>query len=958
MSAFPRASVSESGLEATKWFAEKNGATRIPSVKQAKRHRRNIEKIAGLNPQMHQGNLGHLYVVEDLETIVKHEFANPCIAKEVQRYPEDAGVLRRECWHGDKWRHEVEASRAAPMARDPVSGRDYFVDELAFVMTQPSNGSLVYVRRWFSRNDTLWAEVSEVFTGSRQGYFVVDAASNRREVPLTSFLLSIEELSLPDVTHFDWIVDLRIGALLRDEDGHCRTVPYEVPLRNKWRIKGSGRQVHSLPLWLYCDDTSGNVSKKWNKHNSVLLTFAGLPRRKVQSLSNIHFLSTSNIAPPLEMMENIISTIKKGGENGIAVWDSSLDEEILVIPWILAFQGDNPMASEFASHIGMKGKFFCRICHVFREDASQRPSGDAGKRQRLEDFMKPGIPRSKAETIRNLEAQLKRVLDGAPSAVNHLATETGTKDKYLQYFIDQLAEKCRKIKDELKNSARSEGSSMDSEVAAALQAIRNSFPDNIFNPALMVDDFDPHVDSPVELLHVVLLGVVKYWWRDAVSRQDSEGRKQLIARINSVAAGGLGIKPPDGRILVNYAGSLVGRDFRVILQIAPFVLVDMIPIRAYEAWLSLGRLAPLLYQPEISDIEKYMPKLEDAISDFLACTALWSPQWFNKPKFHLFSYNAVIRQRSVYSNRHAPSLDIANALSHAHAVRHLVLGGYIQLQTRDTIVRRQAGPAVLELISDVQFCRLMNLSDFDRIEKCTIKIMIAGTYRPIPRNEQDSMVYTRPEFEAAINLPHVELVRAKSLQIGNGDVLYRNKFLIYRRRSNLSLGRIEEILINGNKGVVLGILVRPWTVDEIVLPYRMPRIVQSESELIFLPIEVRRCFTLLCLWFHAVFLQAIVGAIHVHHNCSAHGCETQQIRPIIQERRLTDKFTHGIEHSTAPDDLVLNTALLRNAEPIASISTRVRYPGLDRLRAAEAALELRVQATADAAQAALEKAAV
>ncbi|KAL1713293.1 hypothetical protein EV715DRAFT_182616, partial [Schizophyllum commune] len=82
---------------------------------------------------------------------------------------------------------------------------------------------------------------------------------------------------------------------------------------------------------------------------------------------------------------------------------------------------------------------------------------------------------------------------------------------------------------------------------------------------------------------------------------------------------------------------------------------------------------------------------------FLACTALWSKSWFNKPKFHLLlhlprhirrfgpailfatesfeSYNAVIRLRSVHSNRHAPSHDIAMQFSHLHAVRHLLSGG-------------------------------------------------------------------------------------------------------------------------------------------------------------------------------------------------------------------------------------------------------------------------------------------
>jgi hypothetical protein len=36
---------------------------------------------------------------------------------------------------------------------------------------------------------------------------------------------------------------------------------------------------------------------------------------------------------------------------------------------ILALLGDNPMQSEFACHIGLGGKFFCRACWVKGSDA-------------------------------------------------------------------------------------------------------------------------------------------------------------------------------------------------------------------------------------------------------------------------------------------------------------------------------------------------------------------------------------------------------------------------------------------------------------------------------------------------------------------------------------------------------------------------------------------------------------
>lgn len=76
---------------------------------------------------------------------------------------------------------------------------------------------------------------------------------------------------------------------------------------NSWRARAKSHHVVAFPIWLYCDDTSGNMSKKWNKHNSWLCTAVGLPRVVGQHESNVHFLATSNRAPPLEMLDGIVS---------------------------------------------------------------------------------------------------------------------------------------------------------------------------------------------------------------------------------------------------------------------------------------------------------------------------------------------------------------------------------------------------------------------------------------------------------------------------------------------------------------------------------------------------------------------------------------------------------------------------------------------------------------------------
>ena len=66
----------------------------------------------------------------------------------------------------------------------------------------------------------------------------------------------------------------------------------------------------ALPLWMYCDDTSGNISKKWNEHNSFLFTLAGLPGHETSKEFNIHFLCTSNLAPPLEMLDGVVNQLE------------------------------------------------------------------------------------------------------------------------------------------------------------------------------------------------------------------------------------------------------------------------------------------------------------------------------------------------------------------------------------------------------------------------------------------------------------------------------------------------------------------------------------------------------------------------------------------------------------------------------------------------------------------------
>ena len=113
----------------------------------------------------------------------------------------------------------------------------------------------------------------------------------------------------------------------------------------------------------------------------------------------------------------------------------------------------------------------------------------------------------------------------------------------------------------------------------------------------------------MEVLHVVLLGFVKYFWRDLIQNQlkGRDDQKTLLAqRLSCLDVSGLGISPLPGDTLVNYAGSLTGRDFRHISQAAPFVIYDLVSDEVFDAWVALSKLIPLIWQPVIDDLSDYM----------------------------------------------------------------------------------------------------------------------------------------------------------------------------------------------------------------------------------------------------------------------------------------------------------------------------------------------------------------
>lgn len=194
-----------------------------------------------------------------------------------------------------------------------------------------------------------------------------------------------------------------------------------------------------------------------------------------------------------------------------------------------------------------------------------------------------------------------------------MMTQFGVKDTFLDHFRDKVLSFTSKLprgtarEDKQKAVDKYVKEEVAEEIYSPVWRIKGAFTlinCSAYLPA--IPGFDPHRDTPVEILHVILLGFVKYYWRDAMTRLSDEQKKILTYRLSSLDVSALRISPLAGETLVKYARSLTGRDFRIIAQVAPFVLYDLFPKHIFDAWLGLSALVPLVWQPVIEDLDSYL----------------------------------------------------------------------------------------------------------------------------------------------------------------------------------------------------------------------------------------------------------------------------------------------------------------------------------------------------------------
>jgi hypothetical protein len=168
-----------------------------------------------------------------------------------------------------------------------------------------------------------------------------------------------------------------------------------------------------------------------------------------------------------------------------------------------------------------------------------------------------------------VEEQIRAACLGVAKTVKDMQTDTGVKDAFTQHWIDELIEHARNLQ---KLQLERPITEIQTELLAWVEQNKSL----IFNPFLSLEGknqnlaqlyhvslkqylgFDASADTPVEILHTILLGIVKYVWHGSHMSWNAEQKKTYSVRLQQTDTLSLSILPIHSNYIMQYANSLIG----------------------------------------------------------------------------------------------------------------------------------------------------------------------------------------------------------------------------------------------------------------------------------------------------------------------------------------------------------------------------------------------------------------
>lgn len=117
---------------------------------------------------------------------------------------------------------------------------------------------------------------------------------------------------------------------------------------------------------------------------------------------------------------------------------------------------------------------------------------------------------------------------------------------------------------------------------------------------------DPSQDTPVEILHTILLGIVKYLWYNIHTSWKEPQQNLFVVRLESTDLDGLSCPPIRAAYMMQYRNGLIGKHFKTLMQTMVFHVHDIVSDDQFILIKAIGALGALLWVPEVDDMEIYL----------------------------------------------------------------------------------------------------------------------------------------------------------------------------------------------------------------------------------------------------------------------------------------------------------------------------------------------------------------
>ncbi|XP_064407340.1 uncharacterized protein LOC135352102 isoform X2 [Halichondria panicea] len=370
-----------------------------------------------------------------------------------------------------------------------------------------------------------------------------------------------------------------------------------------------------------------------------ILTIVSPPSSLLRYMLDLNTLEQLGMKVSVLDMSRPVAEDIKTLQEGITVFDAFLKTEVIVRAPVICLIADNPRAAEVINHRGGSSKKYCRKCMVDRE-----------------------VDPVDVSTLRTKDVSLSQM---------------------------------RTIQ-----SARTESEK---------ESLRTSFGLRERENPMLSLNVDLYQSTPVECLHTILLGPVKYLLKRFIAGLKKEQKAEVLAIVQQFNYSGFDVRLY-GNIIKHHC-SFVGRDYKAWAQMAAFIVTPYVTTNERKLWLALLKVFRLAYcvpfNPNCSEESRQVCK------GFVDLVKEYNPQMLKKMKVHLLlhlvddlcdfgptaafnterceAFNSLMREQKIFSNRRAPSRDIAVSFSTLEALRFVCSSGYYQSETNEDFQQCGAG---------------------------------------------------------------------------------------------------------------------------------------------------------------------------------------------------------------------------------------------------------------------------